>query len=405
MRAPPSRIACLDLDTFFVSVERLFDPSLVGKPVVVGAVGNRGVVTSASYEARTFGVHSGMSILEARRLAPHAVYLPGRHGEYGPLAAKVKAVLEGYTPAVQTASIDEFFLDFRGCEAYWCRPGDVDEDATIARVNREMREAVFAETRLPASVGVGSTRPIAKMASGRAKPAGVCFVPGGQEADFVADLPVRRFPGIGPVAEAALVAAGVRTLGQLVRPTAATRGAFAGQVAAVAAAVYPTEARDLGRDRPAFQEHDPDGEARGTLSNERTFFDDVADDAVVHAQLRALADRVCWRARKRGVKARTVHLKLRYRDFDTLTRSSTGPPVDDPRAVLAACRAMFAAARTRPLPIRLLGVGLSNLVGGGPQLGLPLGGRPSMGSAVDAVRARFGFDAIRIGATSSGAER
>ena len=405
MTAPPARIACLDLDTFFVSVERLFDPSLVGKPVVVGAVGNRGVVTSASYEVRPLGVRSGMSIVEARKLAPHAIYLPGRHDAYGPLAAKVKAVLERYTPVVQTASIDEFFLDFRGCEAYWRRACDTDEDATIVRVNREMREAVFAETGLPASIGVGATRSIAKMASGRAKPAGVCFVGGGAEPDFVADLPVRRFPGIGPVAEAALVAAGVFTLGQLARPTAATRGAFPGHVAAVAAAVFPTEARHLGRDRPAFQEHDPDGEARGTLSNERTFFDDLGDDAGVHAQLRALADRVAWRARKRGVKARTVHLKLRYRDFETLTRSSTGPPTDDPRVVLARCQALFDAARTRPLSIRLLGVGLSNLVGGGPQLRLPLGGRPTMGSAVDAVRARFGFDAIRLGATSSGAER
>lgn len=208
-----ARICCLDLDTFFVSVERLLDPSLVGRPVVVGGrKGARGVVTSASYEVRALGVRSGMPMAEAVRLAPNAEFVPTRHDTYGPYAARVKEVLERFCPVVRTASIDEFFLDFHGCEKLYARPGDADADATITRTVREMREAIQAEVGLPASAGIGATRAVAKMASGRAKPAGVWMVRAGEERAFAAGLPVRKFPGIGPVAEERLAARGITTL-------------------------------------------------------------------------------------------------------------------------------------------------------------------------------------------------
>jgi len=200
---PAPRVCCLDLDTFFVSVERLLDPSLVGRPVVVGAApGNRGVVCACSYEVRRFGVRSGMPISEAVRLAPHAVFLPPRHATYSPYAKEVRTILERYTPEVQTASIDEFFLDFRGCERLYASRADADDDATVERVVRRMRQDIQAELGLPASAGVGVTRSIAKIASGRAKPAGVVMVRRGEERDFLRPLPVRKFPGIGPVSAA-----------------------------------------------------------------------------------------------------------------------------------------------------------------------------------------------------------
>ncbi len=395
------RIGCLDLDCFFVSVERLLDPSLVGKEVVVGATpGKRGVVTAASYEVRARGVRSGMPIGEAVRLAPGAVYLPSRFGTYAPYAKRVRAVIERFTPDVQTASIDEFFLDFRGTERLWHRPGDVDADATVVRVVRQMRQAIQAEVGLPASVGLGSCRPIAKIASNHAKPAGVFVVAQGEERAFLAPQGVRAFPGIGPSAEARLEALGVRTLGELLDlPEGHGVGRLQGMVAAAAAG---GRGEALGHDRPAFFEHDPSGRTVGSISNERTFHADLGDRQRVLAQLRALAERVCWRARRRGVRARTVTLKVRTSDFHTVQRSLTSEATDDERTVFATVTQLLGRAWRRRRPVRLVGVQLSSLVSRGPQLALPLGsGRPKMGTAIDAVRDRFGYDAIRLGAVGS----
>jgi DNA polymerase-4 len=396
----PARLCCLDLDTFFVSVERLHDPSLIGKPVVVGALpGSRGVVTACSYEARVFGVRSGMGIREAVRLAPQAIYLPGRRGEYSKHSEAVRALLGRYTPEVRPASIDEFYLDLRGCERLYRRPADVDDDAAIERVVRELREAVQRELGLPASVGIGATRAIAKMASGRAKPAGVLMVRGGQERAFVDALPVRRFPGIGPVAERGLVEAGVHTLGELLSlPAGPLRARFGGLAEAVRRGI-DAERSSASRERPGFQEHDPVGLDVGSISNERTFHADVGEVDRVEQQLCALVERVCWRARRRQVRASTVTLKLRYADFHTITRGRSVPPTDDEAAVRAAVLGLFRAAYTRGAAVRLVGVALAGLVGPEHQLALPFGkAAPASGAAIDAVRARFGYEAIRLGA-------
>lgn len=389
-----ARVCCLDLDTFFVSVERLLDPSLVGKPVVVGAApGSRGVVTSASYEVRALGVRSGMPAAEARRLAPDAIFVPTRHGVYSPYAARVKAVLERFCPVVRTASIDEFFLDFSGCERLYARPGDRDSCATIERVVREMRQAIQDDVGLPASAGLAPTRPLAKIASGRAKPAGVLLVREGGERAFVDPLPVRKWPGIGPVAEAKLVRAGILTLGQLADTW---DGPFAGIADGVRAGLRAGAI--LTRDRPAFQEHDEDGGIDGSLSNERTFFADVGELSVVVDTLRSLVERVAWRARRRGAPARTVTLKLRYADFTTLTRSRTGPPTFAEKDILATVRDLLRETWTRRMRIRLLGVGLSHFVEPERQVPLPFPKKPAPGAVIDRIRERFGYEAIRVGA-------
>lgn len=397
------RICCLDLDTFFVSVERLLDPSLIGKPVVVGArPGQRGVVTAASYEVRALGVRSGIAIAEAVRLAPHAIYLPTRHGLYAPYAGRVRAVLVRYTPVVQTASIDEFYLDFAGCERLYHAGGDVDDDATIERTARAMCERIRAEVGLPASAGIGVSRAIAKIASGVAKPAGVRMVRHGDERGFLAPLPVRKFPGIGPVMERRLVGSGIATLGDLVDlPPGPLRARFAGLVERVGRELAGQVTTALGRDRPAFLEHDADGTAVGSISNERTFADDVGDPAAVERQLLALVERVCWRARSRGIRARTVTLRWRWSDFVTITRGRTIPATHRDADVWRTVRDLAGAARARRpgVRVRLVGVQLSNLVRADRQLDLPLDGpdRPPVGAALDVVRDRYGFDAIRLG--------
>ncbi len=399
---PAARLCCLDLDTFFVSVERLLDPSLEGQPVVVGGTRQRGVVTAASYEVRAFGVHSGMPTAQAARLAPHAIFLPTRHGVYSPYAARVRKILERYSPEVQTASIDEFFVDFAGCESLYAEPQDADADATIERVVWHMRDTIQSELGLPASAGIGATRTVAKIASGLAKPAGVVLVRVGEEKRRFAPLPVRKLPGIGPVNESRLVAAGIVTVGQLLELRSGPLHArFAKTADGVRRALDPSLGRRLGRDRPAFLELDSEHETMGSISNERTFSADVGDREAVERQLLALCERVCWRARKRQSQARTVTLKLRYADFETLTRSRTlAQPTNEEQRVYATIRRLLKGAWTRRLPIRLVGVALSHLSGASPQLPL-FDGEPqprAIGPAIDAVRARFGYDAVRLGA-------
>src|SRR4051812_7184245 len=302
------RICCLDLDTFFVSVERLLDPSLVGKPVVVGGLpGQRGVVTAASYEVRAFGVRSGMSLKKAFALAPKAIYLPTRHGVYGDYAERTRRIAESYTPVSQVASIDEMFLDFSGCESLYAELNDGGPDQTIERTVRRLTSEIAARVGLPSSAGIATSRSVAKVASGLAKPRGVLLVPAGGEVAVLSPLPVRKFPGIGPVAEAKLHEAGLRTLGELIAaPLPLLRRIFGAWAEPIQRSCRGFGGHELGRERPAFQEYDPSGSSLGTISNERTFREDVRDPVTIQAMLCALCERVCFRARKRGMKARTV---------------------------------------------------------------------------------------------------
>jgi DNA polymerase-4 len=389
------RISCLDLDTFFVSVERLLDPSLVGKPVIVGgAPGHRGVVTCASYEVRAFGVRSGMSLTRAYELAPHAVFVPTRHGLYGDYATRVREIAECYTPVSQVASIDEMFLDFSGCENLYRIPDDVDADHTIARVVRRLTDEIQERTGLPSSCGIATSRSVAKVASGLAKPRGVLLVPAGAEAELLGRLPVRKFPGIGPVAEAKLHAMGLTTLAQVVAaPSGTLRPIFGAWTESIQRGCRGEGAHELGRERPAFQEHDPDGLALGSISNERTFREDVRDPHCIEAMLCSLCERVCWRARKRGIKARTVTLKLRYADFETLTRSRTMTATCSELELYPVVRGMFERSRRRRMAIRLLGIALSNL---GYDQQLCLFSDEALHRAVDGVRKQYGYEALRL---------
>jgi DNA polymerase-4 len=390
------RLCCLDLDTFFVSVERLLNPRLVGKPVVVGGLpGQRGVVTSCSYEVRALGVRSGMSLTEAVKLAPRAVYLPTRHGVYGDYAARVRQIAEGFTPLSQVASIDEMFLDFSGCENLYFREGDAGPDATIERTVRRLTDEIQTRVGLPSSAGIATSRSVAKVASGLAKPRGVVLVAAGAEEAFLAPLPVRKFPGIGPVAEQALGRLGLTTLGSVARaPSAKLRPIFGAWTDGIQRGCRGQGQHELGRERPAFQEYDPVGGTLGTLSNERTFREDVADPNCIESMLCSLCEHVCWRARKRGVKARTVTLKLRYADFQTLQRSRTITPTCSELELFPVISELFERTRQRRTAVRLLGIRLSNLEPRDQQLSLfePV----ELHRTMDGIRERYGYDALRI---------
>lgn len=395
-----ARICCLDLDTFFVSVERLLDPSLCGKAVVVGGnKGGRGVVTSASYEARAFGVRSGISIREASELAPAAVFVPGHHEEYGRYSRGARAIVERFSPIVIAASIDEQYVDFRGCESLYRKPEDEDDDATILRVVRSMTKAIADELGLPSSAGIATSRSTSKVACGLAKPAGVMLVRAGTEEATLGPLPVRKLPGIGPVSEDKLRRVGVQTLADLVRaPDAILRPIFGAYASGLKRDALGLGHDDLGRERPAFREHDPYGERVGSISNERTFVE--ASRADSESVLCELCERVCSRARSRGVRAGCVTLRLRYSDFHTITRAQTITPTNVDVDIHRVVRGIYRRTRVGTVPVRLLGVALSKLSFDDPQLELPTfddGDRRSR--SVDAVREKFGYDAVHLATT------
>lgn len=378
----PSRaIIHIDLDAFFVAVERLDDPRLIGVPVIVGGRAEvRGVVASASYEARKFGVHSAMPTAQALRLCPQAILISGHRGRYSEMSDKVMALLGQYTPLLEPLSIDEAFLDVTGTEAHYGPPSRLA--ATLqARIDRELK--------LSASLGVATNKLIAKVASDFRKPHGITVVPPGEEAAFLAPLPIRKLWGVGEVLGRELGKLGVETVGDLARwpreELVARFGAASGEGLHRA-----SHGQD---DSPVTPEH----EAK-SLSREETFARDVRDADVLRRELLRLSDEVAWRLRRHGLQARTVNLKLRYGDFSTLTRQVTLPDATDSGPVLYShALALFEKAWDRR-PLRLIGVGGTGLEQGGRQLRLfeqEDRRQAQLDAALDRIKAKYGESAIR----------
>ena len=383
----PRAILHVDLDAFFVAVERLHDPSLVGKPVVVGSdpkgSRGRGVVAAASYEARAFGIHSAMPISEAYRLCPDAVWLPGRHELYARAGRAVRDVFRQVTPAVEPVSIDEAYLDLSGTERLHGPP-----PITADRLRRRILE----ETGLSASMGLATSRVVAKIASELAKPAGFLWVWPGREAALLVPLPIDRMPGIGPATRARLHEFNVRTLGDLAKIDAPFLEAAFGEWGPL------LHDRARGEDGTPIEER----EIPKSISRETTFDEDSTDVEKCEAVLFHLAEHAARDLRAHSLTARTVVLKLRYRDFTTVTRRTTlATPTDSDRAIAAQARELFRAAYARRVAVRLLGVGLTNLVQAAPQLDLFAGPRAlaweRLVGTLDRLRDRWGFDAVRTG--------
>jgi DNA polymerase IV len=367
-----------DLDAFYASVEVLDDPSLRGKPVIVGGrPGERGVVSAASYEARTFGVHSAMPLRTAARRCPHGVFLPGRPDRYRDLSRQVMAIFASYTPMVEPISLDEAFLDVTASAAAF---GD---GPTIAR---EIKRRVLEEVGLVVSVGVATNKLCAKVASDLEKPDALVIVPPGDEAAFLAPLPIRRLWGVGPQLQEALRDFGVATIGQLAALDPASLRRRFGQHGPELQARARGE--DVGRVETAHQPK--------SIGHEHTFMSDTADVRRLEATLLDLADSVAGRLRHHDLAAGAVQLKLRYEGFETLTRQAPLPHQTretDPlyETAVRLLRRTLVAGRG----VRL--VGLTAIALSEAQQ-LTLFGAPErsdrLTQSIDAVRERFGDAAI-----------
>jgi len=383
MDVPPRlpTVLHVDLDAFFVSMELLRHPELRGLPVVVGGTGNRGVVTTCSYEARKFGVHSAMPVAQARRLCPQATYLDSDYAFYAPASKQFHAILRDFTPLTEPAGADEAYMDVRGCERLF---GDGEAIA------KAIRKRVRDEVGIAASVGVSANKLVSKVASDAAKPDGLLVVPVGEEAAFFAPRPLRDLPMVGPKSAEALAKLGVKTIGDLAKiPPAFLRQKWG---------VSGTELhnRSNGRfDAPVLAGR---GEAK-SVSREITFGHDEPDETRLRAVLRGEAERVAADLAANARSARTVHLKLRFPPFETLTRASTPPaPVSIADEIYREGVALFSEAwrLNGRRPVRLIGIGVSNLQERAHQLRLGESMEPEvLSDTVAALRDRFGEASVK----------
>ncbi len=382
----PSDAAILhvDMDAFFVSVELLSRPDLRGLPVIVGGQRDqRGVVTSASYEARRFGVHSAMPLRTASKLCPQGVFLQNQHQLYSQWSDRIAKILSKYSPIVEMVSIDEAYINLRGTERLFGAP---------LAASHKLLTDITASTGLPCSGGLGSTRLIAKVASDQAKPRGLVWVLAGSEEKFLAPLSVRRIPGIGKVTEAALNRLGIETVAQLqTQNLACLEADFGRWGTALYRKARGTDSFEL------FYDAEPQ-----SISHNQTFGEDTRDRAQLEATLSYLCQKATKRLRDAALHARSVTLTLRFSDFKTITRNHTLlEPSDLDAVILKALRELFANAWDGKRLVRLVGAALSSFSSASGQLDLLDPGRREklerLARATDDLRDRFGFNKVQLG--------
>jgi len=373
-------IVHIDIDAFFAAVEELLDPSLKGKPVIVGGLPHeRGVASTASYEARRYGVHSGMALSRAYRLCPHGVFLRGNFHVYKVFSRRFLEVLSRYTPDVESASLDEAFLDLTRCRRlYPC----------FSRAARDIKAAVERETGLSVSVGVGPNKVMAKLATNKAKPGGLHRIPPGGEEAFLEGLDIDLLPGIGPRAQTILRLFNVHKIGDLWGlPRSTLRALFGLNGEEIYLQARGMDARPLaagGRPR--------------SVSRETTFLEDLWDRRLLLAHLAYLCDRLTLALRRERLHAHIIETRVRYSDFRTEGRRRLlVSPLQDMDGIFRVARELFqeltAGAR---LSLRLVGVKASDLTRGKPlSLFEPFSERGErLGDALDAVRDRYGFGSL-----------
>jgi len=402
--AAPSNIPALartifhvDMDAFFVSVEELYDPSLRGKPVVVGGQRHeRGVVSAASYAARKFGVHSAMPLRTAAKLCPQAIFVDGHPGRYRECSEKVYKVLTAFSPKVEMASIDEAYLDMTGTARLLGPPL-----AAANKLHRKMKD----ETQLNCSIGIGSSRLIAKVSSAQAKPNGVLWIVRGEEAKFLAPLDVRDIPGVGKVMESQLHALGIKKVGDLARLEESELEDRFGKWGLALAG------KARGEDAGGWFDSEVGAETSAkSISHEHTYNEDTAEVNQLEATLMRLSEMVARRLREANLHARTLQLKLRYKDFTTITRAHTLPiPTQLDGEIFAQIRTLFRKNWKQGLQVRLLGVQASSFESPADQINLLEGGRQQRWkdalAAADRLRDKFGEASVKLAAGMQGAFR
>jgi DNA polymerase-4 len=385
------------MDAFFVSVEELFDPSLKGKPVVVGGQRHeRGVVSAASYAARKFGVHSAMPLRTAAKLCPHAIFVDGHPDRYRECSQRAHQVLESFSPQVEMVSIDEAYLDMTGTERLHGPPM-----LAAHKLHQRMKE----ETQLNCSIGIGSSRLIAKVCSGKAKPHGIFYVVPGQEAKFLAPLEVRDIPGVGEVTEQKLRGLGILTVGDVAKLEDSFLDHHLGKMGLALAG------KARGEDAGAwFEGAIGEAEVAKSISHEHTYNQDTADPEQIESALMRLSEMVARRLREQNFHARTLQLKLRYKDFTTITRARTlEVPTQLDNEIFQQISRLFHAHWRKGTEVRLLGVQASSF-GDSPEQGNLLRGAADDKwkqalSAVDRVRDKFGESSISLATGMKGSFR
>jgi len=378
----------VDMDAFFVSVEELFDPSLKGKAVVVGGQRHeRGVVSAASYEARKFGVHSAMPLRTAAKLCPHALFVNGHPERYRECSEKVFRVLQLFSPLVEMASIDEAYLDMTGTDRLHGPP---------LSAAHQLHKRIKSDTQLNCSIGIGTSRLIAKVSSAKAKPHGILWVIPGQEAKFLAPLDVRDIPGVGKVTEQNLNALGILKVGDLARFDEAFLQERFGKWGL--ALTGKARGEDAGGwfDTEVGADTDPK-----SISHEHTYNDDTADVDKLESTLMRLSEMVGRRLREHELHARTIQLKLRYKDFTTITRAhSVADPTQLDTEIFEQARKLFHKNWRAGMEVRLLGVQASHFELDSQQADIIEGDRRRRWeqalSAADRLRDKFGEASVTL---------
>lgn len=376
-------IVHVDVDAFFASVEQVLRPELMGKPVIVGGVPEiRGCVCSASYDARALGVRVGMSLRQAQKLCPDAVFVPGRFADYDRFSRQLYSLLCTFTPEVEAASIDDMYLDLTGCERLY---------GEIGRTASSIQERTLQELGLGISVGVGSSKVVARVASGLRKPKGLVVVPHGREELFLSPLPLSALPGIGRPTERRLHEFGIRTIGELaVLPKELLLRTFGSIGGLLHERARGLDGRVLVRTRTPK-----------SISRETTFEQDTVDRAFIRSVLKYLCERVGMALRRLGRQCRTITSKIRYGDFGQIVRSRTLPvPTNDDVTLFREVLALFSQIHTRKVAVRLVGVSASGLITVGRQSDLlDLNGdkRGRINDGIDRIRSKYGFNAIDYG--------
>lgn len=376
VNSPRRTIAHFDLDSFFVSVEILNDPSLKGKPVIVGG-SERGVVAACSYEARKFGIHSAMPSAKAKQLCPHAIFIKGQYSDYSKYSRWVTQIIAAQAPLFEKASVDEFYLDLTGMDKFF-KP---------LQWTIDLRKQIIDETKLPISFGLASNKMMAKMATNQAKPNGFLQIPFGKEKEFLAPLPVSDIPGVGGQTNLILKSMGIETIRQIEEAGIEVLEERLGKWG-----------KDLWQKSQGIhnREVSPYHEAK-SISSENTFEENKTDLVFIKKELVRLTEKICFELRQDEKVAGCVAVKIRYPDFETTSRQTTIPYTCADDEIIPIVKDLFQKLYKKGIPVRLLGVKLSELTNNAVQTNLfdDVERKSDLYKAIDEVKNRFGKSFVK----------
>jgi DNA polymerase-4 len=376
MSAPSNIIAHFDLDSFFVSVEILKDPSLKGKPVIVGGHNEKGIVTTCTYEARKFGVHSAMPMKTAMRLCPQAIVVSGTYSEYSRYSKWVTKIIASKAPLFEKASVDEFYIDLQGMDKFF-HP---------LKWTIDLRELIMNETGLPISFGIAKNKMVAKMATNEAKPNGFLQVPLGKEKEFLAPLEVNKIPGVGEQSNKILQYHGIKLIGDIHRTTPENLEKLLGKWG------YELWNKAQGNHASTIEEY----REPKSISTENTFEENVIDVELLMNEIVRMTEKICFELRKEEKVTGCVTIKLRYPDFETTSRQASIPYTSADDEIIPVAKALFHKLYKKGKPVRLLGVRLSDFNNDALQANLfhDTKRKNVLYKTVDEVKNRFGKGSV-----------